>query len=213
MGTKRIVLMLGAVVALVGLVLLRMRVAPSEESFYRSEIWLPHQAYVLWARAALPWEGPIAGEKVSLDEARSRMPFPIPLPSYLPGPTRLMEVYASRRDTPAEFSQAALVYENRIYIILHLEEEITLSWERPIAEQPDIFKPLEVNGHAALGAEPGLARHCVSYAPSEEWECHDGPGLRPGFVEWQAGGLVIYVRSYDYPLAELLRVAESMDVP
>lgn len=212
MNRKRLVLAAGAVVVLVALALLRMRVAPPKEGFYRSEIWLPHQAYVLWARAALPSQGPIVGEKVSLDEARSRMPFPIPLPSYLPGPTRLMEVYASRRDTPREFSQAALVYENGIYIILYYDEA-TMGWDWAFAEYPDIFKAVEVAGHPGLGAEPGLARECVSYAPSTDRQCTDGPGPRPGVVEWQAEGLVISIRSYDYSLAELLRVAESMDVP
>lgn len=43
MGTKRVVLIAGAVVVLVGLVLLRPRMFPRQESFYRSEIWLPHQ--------------------------------------------------------------------------------------------------------------------------------------------------------------------------
>ena len=160
----------------------------------------------------MPFEGPIPGDRVSLDEARARTPLQIPLPSYLPGAATLREVYASRVDTPAAFRQAALVYDNGIHIILDYEEEMTLSWETPIAEQPDIFKPVEVNGQPGLGAEPGLARHCVRYAPSTEWECQDGPEPRPGFVEWQVGGLVVYVCSYDYPLAELLRVAESMQV-
>jgi hypothetical protein len=211
MSRKRILLVAGAVVALVGLVLLRMRAAPAEESFYRSEIWLPHQGLGEGYDLTSSFEGPIPGERVSLDEARSRMPFPIPLPGYLPGTTRLMEVYASRADTATEFRQAALVYDNGIHIILDLEEEMTLGWETPVAEQPDIFKPVEVNGHPGLGAEPGLARDCVRYAPSTDWRCSDGPGRRPGFVEWQVGGLVIYIRSYDYSLAELLRVAESME--
>jgi hypothetical protein len=69
-----------------------------------------------------------------------------------------------------------------------------------------------VRGHPGVGAEPGLARHCVRYAPSAEWECQDGPGPRSGVVEWQADGMVVSIRSYDYPLAKLLRIAESMDV-
>jgi hypothetical protein len=103
MRRKSLVLIAGAVVALVGLVLLRMKLTPPEESFFRSEIWLPHQGLGEGYNLALPFEGPISGEKVSLDEARSRMPFSIPLPSYLPGSTRLMDVYASRADTATEF--------------------------------------------------------------------------------------------------------------
>jgi hypothetical protein len=211
MGIKRVTLIAVAVVAVVGVVLLRTRAAPADQSFFRSEIWLPHQGLGEGYSLALPFEGPIPGEKVSLDEARSRMPFPIPLPAYLPGDGTLMEVYASSADTAAEFCQAALVYENGIYIILYYDEA-SLGWGWAFAEFPDIFKPVEVNDHPGLGAEPGLARNCVSYAPSEEQECQDGPGLAPGLVEWQADGLVISVRSYDYSLTELLRVAESMHV-
>jgi len=211
MSRKRLVLIAGAVVALVALALLTPRMFPRQESFFRSEIWLPHQSLGEGYNLALPFEGPIPGEKVSLDEARSRMPFPVPLPVYLPGSTRLMEVYASRADTATEFRQAALVYENGIYIILHYDEA-TMGWDWAFAEYPDIFKAVEVAGHPGLGAEPGLARECVSYAPSTDRQCTDGPGPRPGVVEWQAEGLVISIRSYDYSLAELLRVAESMDV-
>ena len=211
MSRKRILLVAGALVALVGLALLTPRMFPRQESFYRSEIWLPHQGVGEAYNLALPWEGPIAGEKVSLDEARSRMPFPIPLPGYLPGTTRLMEVYASPADTATEFREAALVYENGIYIILYCDEA-TMGWGWAFEEYPDIFRPVEVNGHPGLGAEPGLARECVSYAPSTDRQCTDGPGPRPGAVEWQAERLVISIRSYDYSLAELLRVAESMEV-
>jgi hypothetical protein len=63
-----------------------------------------------------------------------------------------------------------------------------------------------------VAVRPVLARQCVRYHPSKEWERQDGPGLAPGLMERQAEGLVISIRSYDYSLAELLRVAESMDV-
>lgn len=197
-------------VALVGLVLVRTRNVPAEESFFRSEIRLPHRAggtyELIW-----PYEGPIPGEKVTLDEAVRRMPFEIPVPGYLPGEAALVEVYASAIDTTREMRQAALVYANGIYIIMHYEE-MALSFDSSVVEHPDIFKPVEVSGYAGIGAEPGPQRFCVSYAPSEEWECQDGPGLRPGLVEWQAGARVSAIYSYDYPLAELLRVAESMEV-
>jgi hypothetical protein len=211
MSRRRVVVIAGAVVALAGLVLLKPRLAPAEESFFRSEIWLPHQGLGEGYNLALPFQGPIPGEKVSLDEARSRMPFSIPLPSYLPGSTRLMEVYASRTDTPREFRQAALVYENGIHIILYYEPG-TLNWTSWPEEHADIFKAVEVRGHPGVGSEPGPERICVSYAPSTEFECRDGSDSRPGMVQWEADGLVIAIYSYDYSLAELLRVAESMDV-
>jgi hypothetical protein len=204
-------LLAAPVFVLAGLVLARVgSTGQTESSFYRSEIWLPHRTGGTYA-LTLAFEGPIPGEKVTLDEARRRMPFEILVPGYLPGEAALVEVYASAIDTPREMRQAALVYANGIHIIMHYDE-MALSFDSSVREHPDIFKPVEVRGHPGVGADPGLERSCVSYAPSEEWECQDGPGLRPGLVEWQAGGLVIYIRSYDYPLAELLRVAESMEL-
>jgi hypothetical protein len=212
MSRKRILLIAGAVVVLVGLALLTPRMFPRQENFYRSEVWLPHAAMGGAPGGLLPWEGPIAGDRVSLDEARARTPFPIALPSYMPEGTALREVYASGMDNPRLYRQAALVYENGVYIILRYGGMAWI-WESPFRERPEGFEPVEVSGHGGVGAEPGLARDCVQYAPSTEWECEDGPGPRPGVVEWQADGLVTAIYSYDYSLAELLRVAESMEVP
>jgi len=64
-----------------------------------------------------------------------------------------------------------------------------------------------------VAVRPVLARECVRYHPSKEWECRDGPAVAPGLVDRQADGLVTAIYSYDYSLAELLRVAESMKVP
>lgn len=194
---------------LAGLVL--ARVDSTEHSFYRSRIWLPHQGTgdsydLIW-----PYEGPIARDKVTPDEASRRLLFEIPVPGYLPGEAALKEVYASPIDTPRELRQAALVYANGTHIIMHYDE-MAFSYDSWVMEHPDIFKPVEVSGHPGIGAEPGPRRSCASYAPSEEWECHDGPGLRPGMVQWQASGLVIAIYSYDHSLAELLRVAESMEL-
>jgi hypothetical protein len=190
-GTKRVFPIASFVVALVGLVLLRMRVAPAEESFYRSEIWLPHAAMSEVHPGLPPWEGPIPGARVSLDEARARAPFPIALPSYMPEGGALREVYVSGTDNPRLYRQAALVYDNGVYIILRYGG-MAWSWESPFRQRPEGFEPVEVSGHGGVGADPR-------------------PG-RPGVVEWQVGSLVAAVYSYDHSLVELLRVAESMDV-
>jgi hypothetical protein len=214
MSRKGLVLIAGALVALAvlaALALSRIRMSPRGVSFYLREIWLPHAAMGEAHGVPLPSEGPIPGEKVSLDEARARTPFPIPLPSYMPDGAALREVYVSGIENPRLYRQAALVYENGVYIILRYGG-MAWSWESPFRERPEGFQPVEVSGHGGVGAEPGLARECVSYAPSAEWDCQDGPGPRPGVVEWQADGLVTAVYSYDYSLAELLRVAESMEV-
>jgi hypothetical protein len=192
MGTKRLVLIAGAVVALAVLAALALaRMSPGEVSFYLREIWLPHAAMGEGYGGLPPWEGPIPGDRVSLDEARARAPFPIPLPSYMPEGAALREVYVSGIDNPPLYRQAALVYENGVYIILRYGG-MAWSWESPFRERPEGFAPVEVSGHGGVGADPRLGRR--------------------GVVEWQVGPLVTAVYSYDYPLTELLRVAESMDV-
>jgi len=201
----------GALVVLAALVLARIRMSPQEETFYLREIWLPHAAMEEHPGLPLPSGGPIRGDRVSLEQARGRTPFPIPLPSYMPEGAMLREVYASGTDTPRLYRQAALVYENGVYIILRYGG-MAWSWESPYIQRPEGFEPVEVSGHGGVGAEPRPERICVSYSPSTEFECRDGSGLRPGVVEWQAEGLVTAVYSYDCSLAELLRVAESMDV-
>jgi hypothetical protein len=191
MSRKRAVVIAGAVLALVGLgALARITMSPREESFYMREIWLPHAAMVECAGPLAPWDGPIPGDRVSLEKARARTLFWIPLPSYMPDGAALREVYVSGMNDPPLYRQAALVYENGVYVILRYGG-MAWSWESPYVKRPDGFDAVEVNGHSGVGAD---ARLC-----------------RPGVVEWQADGLVTAIYSYDYPLAELLRVAESMD--
>jgi hypothetical protein len=191
MGTKRVVLIVGAALALAGLALARIRMSPREGSFYLREIWLPHAAAREGYGGLHPWQGPIAGDRVSLDEARARTPFPILLPSYMPGGAGLREVYASGMDNPPLYREAALVYENGVYVILR-SGGMAWSWESPFRARPEGFELAQVSDHGGVGADPR-------------------PG-RPGVVEWQVGPLVTAVYSYDHSLAQLLRVAESMDL-
>ncbi len=192
MSRKGVMLIVGAVVVLAALALARIKMSPGEGSFFLREIWLPHAVMREGHGGLLPWEGPIPGDRVSLDEARARTLFPIPLPSYMPEGATLREVYASGMDDPLPYRQAALVYENGVYVILRYGG-MAWSWESPFRARPEGFQPVEVSGHGGVGADPRVGR--------------------PGVVEWQVGPLVTAVYSYDHSLVELLRVAESMDVP
>jgi hypothetical protein len=212
MRMRSIVLIAAPLFVLIGLVLARVdSTGQTEPSFYLSKDWLPHHGFGDCYRSIWPFEYPYSGDGITLDEARRRVPFEIPLPGYVPGEADVTEVYVSPIATQPGFWQATLVYGNGIYIITH-QEETTLSWDRCFADHPDIFRPVEVSGHPGLGADVVQARICVRHSPFEESECRDGPGPSPGLVEWQAGGLAIAIYSYDYPLAELLRVAESMEL-
>jgi len=209
--SKRFVwLGLGALAFVAGMVVLRI-VSQPPESFFRSQILVPHLAQSSGYELAWPYDGPIPGERVGWAEAQARLLFNVPLPKIVPEGARLVEIYVSFESTPFESRQVALVYSDGLYIIIRPESHI-LRWDSWIADDPETFVPLEVNGHQGVGSEPGPERICVSYAPALEWACEEGTGQRPGTVQFQAGGLVIEIYSYDHSLGELLRVAESMEI-
>lgn len=143
----------------------------------------------------IPLDRPIVGEKVTLEVARSRLPYPIPLPTYLPGDPKaayLMEVWVS--EAGSEDLSLALVYSVGITIIVHPKSPIT-NWSN-LAEPP--FTLINVSGYPGIGTDPGdqiLDNGTV-------WHY-------PGSVTWQAGFLQFTVVG-EYPLNELLKVAESL---
>lgn len=212
MRVRTISLIVTLLLLLGGLPLLRADSAgQTEPSFYLSKTWLPHHGFRDCYQLIWRFEYPFSGDGITLDEARRRVPFEIPVPGYVPGETDLTEVYVSPIATHPGSWQATLVYGNGIHIITR-QEGMILGWGRCFADHPDMFRPVEVRGHPGLGADVVLARICVRHSPLEEWECRDGPGPSPALVEWQANGLVVAIYSYYHSLAELVRVAESMEL-
>ena len=65
---------------------------------------------------APPPSPPILGEKVSLDEARRRTPYPIPIPPDGVVGADIQEVWASKEGAPTEFRQVYLIYANGLKI-------------------------------------------------------------------------------------------------
>jgi len=143
-----------------------------------------------------PPDEPIAGERVTLQAAWARLPYTIPLPGYLPGDTEasyLAEVWVS----PAEsnFHSLALVYSLGITIIVHQDPHPT-NWSS-LAESP--FTLIKVNGYTGIGKDPG------------DQDLDGSIWHYPGSVSWQVGKFQITVYG-EYPMSELLKVAESMDI-
>ncbi len=145
----------------------------------------------------LPLDTPIAGEKVTLQTARSRVPFTLPLPGYLPGePTAayLAEVWAT--SPGSEFSSLALVYGAGITIIVH-QGPNPADWSN-LSEPP--FVSVRVSGNPGIGKDPGDE----VLDDGSTWHYN-------GSVSWQAGAYQLSVYG-EYPLSELLKVAESMEI-
>ncbi len=144
-----------------------------------------------------PLDTPIGGEKVTLEVAQSRLPFSMPVPRYLPGDAAaayLAEVWVSPPE--ATLRSLALVYGSGVTVIVH-QETSPIDWSHVI-EPP--FVPISVNGSAGMGADPGNQ----DLGDGRIWHY-------PGSVTWQVGSLKLKVYG-EYPMSELLKVAESIQV-
>ena len=144
----------------------------------------------------MPLGAPIVGEQVGLAEAQVRVPFQVPLPSYVPNSAALAEVWASPKDVKPSMRSLAFVYSNGLTIIIHQEDEAT-NWEA-LATPP--FTLININGHAGVGKDPGKEE------VMGEWYDY------PGSVSWQVGRLQISVYSQHHSMEELIRLAKSMEI-
>lgn len=159
-----------------------------------------------------PGEGPIyPADKMTLSEAQARVPFFIPLPTYLPNETAVIkEVWVSTfkeardldSDRYVEQNSVAIVFSDGLEMIIH-QTDSPSDWQAILAEdalehQPPVFRGITVNGRPGIGKNPG----------EQEIEGYRHP--YPGSVSWWVDGLQISLYSDNLPLEELLRIATSM---
>lgn len=139
--------------------------------------------------------GPIDGEKVSLDVAKARIPWTVPLPTYKVSNADLVEVWVSGENDAPKERQIYLIYADGLEISIWPEAQSPdfSSWEAP-------FHAVKVKGISGVGTEPGVQK------------VEDEEQKYPGSVTWWQNGLVINIYG-DFPLTELLKVAESMPEP
>jgi hypothetical protein len=141
--------------------------------------------------------GPIDGERVPLEVAQARVPWTIPLPSYLANKANLTEAWVSPEEDVVEDRQVYLIYDNGLRISIWPQE---LSPDfTALAEPP--FQTLVVHGNPGRGTDPGI----------QQIEKH-GEHKYPGSVTWWENGLILNIYG-DFPLEELQKVAESMPMP
>ena len=154
-----------------------------------------------------PWEGPIyAADKVTLLEARTRVPFTIPVPISMPdgASVEIEEVWVSGVQAPqgleetyTELYSVALVFSDGCQMIIH-QMDSPPDWDAIIAQQTPVFSEVSVNGHPGMGASPGVQ------------EISGGQHRYPGSISWWADGLDITIYSNTLPLDELLKIANSL---
>ena len=154
-----------------------------------------------------PWEGPIyPADKVTLSEARTRVPFAIPVPISMPDGARveIEEVWVSAVQAPQgleetynELYSVAVVFSDGCQMIIH-QTDSPPDWDAIIAQQTPVFSEVSVNGHAGIGASPGVQ------------DIMGAQHRYPGSVSWAADGLHITIYSHTLPLGELLKIANSV---
>ena len=155
-----------------------------------------------------PWEGPIlAAERVTLSEARTSVPFTIPLPTSLPdaASVEIEEVWVSAVQAPLDLDEeiytelysVAVVFSDGCQMIIH-QMDSPPDWDAIIAQQTPVFSKVTINGHPGMGTSPGVQ------------EIMGGQHRYPGSVSWWVDGLDIAIYSETLPLEELLEIANSV---
>jgi len=151
-----------------------------------------------WA-AYVKADTPIPGDQVSADEAQARLPYPLPQIGYFPGNNEETpsEIWVSPMTMSAAERSLALVYPSGIELIVHQESQ-SINFDTFLSEKGSPFVSVKVHGLSAIGAEPGDQ----VLMGGETWH-------HPGSVGWQEGILMFAVYG-EYPLDELIKVAESV---
>ncbi|NIN66403.1 MAG: hypothetical protein GTO63_17275 [Anaerolineae bacterium] len=155
-----------------------------------------------------PWEGPIyPADKVTLSEARTRVPFAIPLPTSLRDArsVEIEEVWVSAVQAPldldeeiyTELTSVAVVFSDGCQMIIH-QMDSPPDWDAIIAQQTPVFSKVTINDHPGMGTSPGVQ------------EIMGGQHRYPGSVSWWVDGLEITIYSETLPLEELLEIANSV---
>ncbi len=152
-----------------------------------------------------PWEGPIyPADKVTLSEAKARVPFAIPFPARLPDAAAIEEVWVSTVQAPLDLGNevyverhsVAVVFSDGCQMIIH-QMDSPPDWDAIIAQTP-VFSKVTVNHHPGMGTSPGVQEMRGEQRPY------------PGSVSWWVDGLQITIYSDTLPLEEVLKIANSV---
>ncbi len=141
---------------------------------------------------------PIHGEQVSLDEARRRTPYTIPIPPEDVVGAELQEVWVSKEGAPTEFRQVYLIYANGLRISIGgRPDAIDYS---TLADDP--FRAANVRGIPASGKDPSVKTSSTG-----------GQVNTPANLSWWVSGVDIGLYHPTWSMHELLRIGEAMPYP
>ncbi len=147
---------------------------------------------------APPPSPPILGEKVSLDEARRRTPYTIPIPPDGVVGADIQEVWASEEGAPTEFRQVYLIYANGLKISIGgRPDAIDYS---ALADDP--FRAANVRGIPASGKDPAVKTLSTG-----------GQVNTPANLSWWVNQVDIGLYHPTWFMEQLLEIGEAMPDP
>ncbi len=147
---------------------------------------------------APPPSPPILGEKVSLDEARRRTPYTIPIPPDGVVGADIQEVWASKEGAPTEFRQVYLIYANGLKISIGgRPDAIDYS---ALADDP--FRAANVRGIPASGKDPAVKTLSTG-----------GQVNTPANLSWWVNQVDIGLYHPTWSMEQLLEIGEAMPDP
>ena len=150
------------------------------------------------AYPSTPPSPPILGEKVSLDEARRRTPYTIPIPPDGVVGADIQEVWASEEGAPTEFRQVYLIYANGLKISIGgRPDAIDYS---ALADDP--FQAANVRGIPASGKDPAVKTLSTG-----------GQVNTPANLSWWVNQVDIGLYHPTWSMEQLLEIGEAMPDP
>ena len=144
------------------------------------------------------------GDKVTLEEARRRTPYTIPIPPRSAAGADIEEIWATEEDTRPEAKMVRIVYSNGLEIAVYAREE-ELDLHKPSLVD-DVFSTTTVRGIKASGTDAFVDRIDLGEGEFATYNV-------PGSVSWWVNDVIITLYHPTLTLRELEKIAEAMSDP
>ncbi len=144
------------------------------------------------------------GDKVTLEEARRRTPYTIPIPPRSAAGADIEEIWASEKDMPPKFKQVWIIYSNGLEISMSSAQEETDLHKPSLVD--DVFGTTTVRGIKALGKDAYVDRIDLGEGEFATYNV-------PGSVSWWVNDVDTTLYHPTLTLRELEKIAETMSDP
>ena len=147
-----------------------------------------------------PAHAPIVGDRVTLEEARQRTPYTIPVPSLHVVGSDIQEVWASRQNKADEYKQVYVIYSNGLKISMGGDPNTPPPID--LSKLPDAFREENVGGKTATGKDAYVKTTNIGTQVNV-----------PASLRWWDNKVLIILYHPTMSLQELVRIGEAMPAP